>query len=148
MGLKFRNQRVENFFLQIGFDDEVHKHKYLNDLGVNIVEDLKLLEEYDWDTIIDKRDFGTQKLIQQSKLKRDWDVLNDTRNMNINLVSPILIKDNISEKSNDIKKIIKKKRKKKLSPTMGGDLVSISKYYPELEGQKRNDPIVIDLSQN
>ena len=47
MGLKFRNQRVENFFLQIGFDDEVHKHKYLNDLGVNIVEDLKLLEEYD-----------------------------------------------------------------------------------------------------
>ena len=33
-----------------------------------------------------------------------------------------------------------------LSPIIGGNLVYVSKYYPELEGQKRKDTIVIDFS--
>ena len=34
-----------------------------------------------------------------------------------------------------------------LYPTIGGTLVYVPKYHPELEGQKRKDTIVIDLSE-
>ena len=59
INIKFWNQILEMFFLQLGFDYGAHKHEYFKYLGVNIVEDLKLLEEDDWGVIIDKRVFGT-----------------------------------------------------------------------------------------
>ena len=78
--------------------------------------------------IIDQRVFGKQKLVQQMKLKWSLNLLNDTRYMNITFGYPILIKDNILEKFNDVHKITKNKRKKKLSPTVGGDIVSVFRY--------------------
>ena len=54
---------MENLFLRIVFDYGVHKHRHFNNLSVNIVEDLKLLEEDNWDMIIDKRVSETQELI-------------------------------------------------------------------------------------
>ena len=118
---------MEKFLLQLDFDYGFQKHKYFNDFGVNIVEDLKLPEEDDWDMIIDKRFFGTHKLIQRRKLKRALDVPDDKLYMDITLGYPITIKDNIYEKFNDVHNITKKKRNKKLSPTMGGNIVSASK---------------------
>ena len=67
-------------------------------------------------------------------MKRALDVLNDKVDMDITLGYPLLIKDNLSENFNDVNKVTNKKRKKKLSITMGGNLVSVSKYYHELEG--------------
>ena len=110
--LKFRNQRVEKFFLQLGFDNWVQQHKHFNYLGLNIVENIKLSKEDDWDMIIDKIVFGTQKLIQHMKFKRDLYVLNDTGDINISLGCPIPIKDIISENSMMFTKLQNRKKRK------------------------------------
>ena len=112
MDIKFRNQTVGKFLCQLGFDYGVYQHKNFNDLGVNIVENSKLLEENYWDMIVDKIVFETQKLIQQMKLKRALYVLNDTEDIYITLGYPIPIKDNISENSIMFIKLQRRKERK------------------------------------
>ena len=81
-------------------------------MGLNIVENIKLSKEDDWDMIIDKIVFGTQKLIQHMKFKRDLYVLNDTGDINISLGCPIPIKDIISENSMMFTKLQNRKKRK------------------------------------
>ena len=98
----FRKQKVERFFLQIGISYGKGASLFFENLGVNVIEELKLLKEEDWDNVCNNI-MVSMKVIQKRRLGMARQQLMATGEIDLSIGAPLPIQDNSScneEKNN------------------------------------------------
>ena len=146
----FRKQRVEMFFPRIGINYGKTASSFFTDLGVNVVEELKLLEEEDLDDICNNIVVPI-KVIQRGKLDKARQELMVTAEVDLSIGAPLPIQQNSSfnEEKNQ-RTVGRNKRKKWLSHETVGNLPSVTTHFPILTGTDAKESTItssiIDLT--
>ena len=136
----YRTSHVKNFFRKLNFDYSNVLSKFLDDLGAEIVEDLKNAEDDDWDAI---KKILNLKLLQKRKLDKAISALKAI-DFDPHLFAPLpLNDDNQSCKFNN--KLPQENRSQKLN---GGNLLTMKNFLIRSKEHHSSDDDSIDTSDD
>ena len=146
--INFRKSKAIKFFSCIQINITPELEFFLKDLGVNIVEDLKLLEEKDWKNCssILKMNF-----IEHKRLSKSVKMLNESSSFDPFIGAQLDI-NNVTKIPNNKPSNLNKQNtttsKKKKVSSLGGNLQQITSFFQQNQSSKSKEDNILCLSSS